>query len=455
MPPTKAKSTHIVILGGGFAGATVARELERIFDKRSDLEITVVDQENYSLFTPLLPEVPSGALEPKHIVSPLRAFLRYANVRQAEVKRIDLAQRLVTAAHCPDCEIAHFSYDHLVLALGSVTNFFGLPGIATHALQMKTLADATSLHAQLIGMFEHASVNPARHRELLTFVVAGGGFAGVETAAELNDFVRKANRYYPGVQQEDIRVVLIHAGTRILPEVSESLSSYALNKLCSRGVEVLLQTKIQGYSDNRVRLSTGEEIASRTLIWTAGTRANPLLAGLDLPKAAGGKVVVDDTLQAHGVPGVWALGDCASVPDRTTGQTCPPTAQHAIRQARRLANNIAATINGQALKPFRYKPMGVLAGLGRRSAVAEILGLKFSGFFAWWLWRTAYLLKLPGLDRKVRVAMDWTLDLMFPRDIVYLRPLHLAHASRPADGISEHPDIPPDVVSAAIARLES
>ena len=451
----KTKSTHIVILGGGFAGATVARELEKIFDRRPDLEITVVDQENYSLFTPLLPEVPSGALEPKHIVFPLRAFLRYANVRQAEVKRIDLAQQLVTAAHCPDCEIAHFSYDHLVLALGSVTNFFGLPGIASHGLQMKTLADATSLHAHVIGMFEHASMYPARRRELLTFVVAGGGFAGVETAAELNEFVKKADRYYPEVRKEDVRVVLVHAGPRILPEVNESLSSYALKKLCSRGVKVLLQTKIQSYSDNRVLLSNGEEIATRTLIWTAGTKAHPLLADLDVAKTAGGKVVVDDTLQAEGYPGVWAIGDCASVPDRTTGKTCPPTAQHAIRQARQLARNIAAVVAGQTPQPFRYKPLGVLAGLGRRSAVAEVFGLKFSGFFAWWLWRTAYLLKLPGLDRKVRVAIDWTLDLLFPRDVVYLRPLHLARPAASADGSSEHCDITQPGVPTAIDSHKS
>ncbi len=430
----KKPPTRIVVLGGGFAGATVARELEKIFHSRSDLEITLVDQENYSLFTPLLPEVPSGALEPKHIVSPLRAFLRYAYVRQAEVKRIDLAQRLVTAAHCSECEIVHFPYDHLVLALGSVTNFFGLAGVASHALQMKSLADATALHAHVIDKFEHANMYSARRQELLTFVVAGGGFAGVETAAELNDFIQKADQFYPDVRKEDFRVMLIHSGARILPEVGESLSAYALDKLCSRGVDVRLQTRIAGYSEGRVRLSSGEEIASRTLIWTAGTKANPLLATLDLPKTAGGRLIVDDALRVKGVPGVWAIGDCAAVPDLTTGQTCPPTAQHAIRQARRLARNITAVITGDTPKPFRYKPIGVLAGLGRRSAVAEVFGLKFSGFFAWWLWRTAYLLKLPGAERKVRVALDWTLDLVFPRDIVYLRPLHLAHTSR---GINE------------------
>jgi NADH dehydrogenase len=450
----KNQSTRIVILGGGFAGATVARELERLFDPRANVEITLIDQENYSLFTPLLPEVPSGALEAKHIVSPLRAFLRRANVRQAEVKRIDLDERMIIAAHCPACEVAYFRYDHLVLSLGSVTNCFDMPGIASRALRMKTLADATSLQAHVIGKFEHASMYPARQKELLTFVVAGGGFAGVETAAELNDFVRKAERYYPEVRKEDVRVFLVHSGTHILPEVSESLSAYALNKLRTRGVEVLLQTRIQGYSDSGIQLSANEEIPSRTLIWTAGTKAHPLLAGLGVPKTSTGTVIVDEMLRVNGCPGVWAIGDCAAVPDLITGRKCPPTAQHAIRQARRLARNIASTVNGQAPTPYRYKPIGILAGLGRRSAVAEILGFKFSGFFAWWLWRTAYLLKLPGLDRKVRVAMDWTLDLIFPRDIAYLRPLHLAHGSGPAPQL-EHSNDSKTMVSAAVGSTES
>lgn len=424
----RANPTRIVILGGGFAGAATAKRLEELFPRDSGAEITVVDRENFSLFTPLLPEVLPGAIEPKHIVSPLRALLRRTVVRQAEVRAVDLSARVVLAAHCPACKIYPLRYDHLVVALGSVTNFFGLPGVEGHAFPMKSLADATTLHAHVIDKFEHADMepDPAARRELLTFVVAGGGFAGVETAAELNDFVRGAERVYPTLRHEEIRVILIHVGPRILPEVSESLSAYALKKLRSRGVEVRLETRIEACPAGRVRLSTGEEIPSRTLVWTAGIAPNPLLAAMDLPRTSAGKVETDETLQAKARPGVWALGDCASILDRATGRPVPPTAQQAVRQGRRVAENIAAVIRGQAPKPFSHEPLGVLAGLGRRSAVAEILGFKFSGFFAWWLWRTVYLLKLPGLERKVRVALDWTLDLFFPPDIVYLRPFQLS-----------------------------
>jgi NADH:ubiquinone reductase (H+-translocating) len=256
----------------------------------------------------------------------------------------------------------------------------------------------------------------------------------VETVAELNDFVRGAGRYYPRVRPENVRVVLVHSGTRILPEVSESLSEYALRKLRSQGVEVLLGARIAGYTGTRVQLQEGEEIAARTLVWTAGVAPSPLLDLLDLPRLPNGKVETEATLHVKDRPGVWALGDCAAIPDRITGKTCPPTAQHALRQGRQVAENIAASIQGLPPREFRFQPIGLLAGLGRRSAVAEIRGLKFSGFLAWWMWRTVYLLKLPGFERKVRVALDWTLDLFFPRDIVYLRPLHRA---RGAEAVGE------------------
>ncbi len=421
--------TRIVIIGGGFAGTATALGLEKRYRRDPSVEITLIDSENYFTFTPLLAGVPSGSVQPNHIVFPLRALLTRTRVKQADVKRVDLQQRIVIAAHCGACGDESLPFDQLVLASGSVPNSFGLPGVAEHALTIKSLGDATALHAQVIDKLEHADLqgDPAARRQLLTFVVAGGGFAGVETLAELNDFVRDARRYYPNVSQDDVRMVLIHSGDRILPEVSESLSAYALKKLRARGVEVLLETRVLGSSSSSVRLSSGEELPAGTFVWAAGTAPNPLLNRMDLPRTKSGKIEVDATMAVSGHPGLWAVGDGAAIPDLVTGGFCPPTAQYALRQGKRLAQNIAASLEGRETVPFKFKSLGLLAGLGRRSAVAEIFGFKFSGFFAWWLWRTIYLMKLPGFERKLRVAIDWTLDLVFPRDTVYLRPLHAAH----------------------------
>jgi len=416
-------SKRIVIIGGGFAGAAVAARLERRLRRDEDVEIVLFDRENFSVFTPLLPEVPSGAVEPKHIVSPLRARLRRTTVKQAEVRAVDVERRLVIAGHCPRCAEYAVGYDYLVLALGSVTNFFGLPGVAERAHTIKSLGDGAALHDLVIGKFEHADLEAEAdgRRRLLTLVVAGGGFAGVETAAELNDFVREAGRFYPGIAREDVRIVLVHSGDRILPEVGASLSDYALRKLRSRGVDVRLGTRIAGCDDEGVHLSTGDTLAGDTLVWTAGVSPNPLLAALGLPRAAGGRLQVDTTLAVVGHPNVFALGDCAAVCDPDTGTPYPPTAQYAIREGQVAADNVVSALRAEEPRPFRYRPLGMLASLGRRSAVAEIVGLRFSGFFAWWLWRSIYLMKLPGIERKVRVMIDWTLDLVFPRDIVYLR----------------------------------
>ena len=432
---------RIVIVGGGFGGAAAAARLEHLFRRDPNVEIVLFDRENFSVFTPLLPEVPSGALEPRHIVSPLRARLRRTSVRQAEVHAIDVQRRRIVAGHCPMCAEHVVEYDYLVLALGSVKNFFGLPGVAERARTMKSLADGAGLHDLVIGKFEHADLDPdpAVRRQLLTFVVAGGGFAGVETAAELNDFVRAASRrYYPRIGPGDVRVVLVHPGDRILPEVSPSLSAYALKKLTSRGVDVRQKLRIAGCDDEGVRLTTGSVLPSQTLIWTAGVSPNPLLDAIDLPRDPSGRVQVSETLAVPGHPGVFALGDCAAVRDVARGSLCPPTAQYAIREGKVVADNVVAAIRGEAPRPFRYRPLGLLASLGRHCAVAEILGLKFSGFLAWWLWRTIYLMKLPGFERKVRVMCDWTLDLFFPRDIVYLRGMHAIQGSA-AVGIAPDP----------------
>ena len=421
--------TRIVIIGGGFAGTATALNLEKKYRRDPSVEITLIDSENFFTFTPLLAEVPSGSIQPKHIVFPLRALLKRTKVKQAEVKSIDLKKREVIAAHCGACGDESLPFDQLVLAPGSVPNYFGLPGVEEHALTIKSLADATALHAQVIDKLEHADLqsDPGARRQLLTFVVAGGGFAGVETLAELNDFVRGAKKFYPNVSPDDVRMVLIHSGNRILPEVSESLSAYALKKLRSRGVEVLLETRVLGCTGHSVRLSTGEELLAATFVWSAGTAPSPLLDRLDLPRTKSGKIEVDAAMAVRGLPGLWAVGDGTAIPNVVTGGLCPPTAQYALRQGKRLAQNIAAVLEGRETEPFKFKSLGLLAGLGRRSAVAEIFGFKFSGFVAWWLWRTIYLMKLPGFERKLRVAIDWTLDLFFPRDTVYLRPLHTAH----------------------------
>ncbi len=421
-----SKQTKIVIIGGGFAGINVAATLERMNRRSSELDITLIDGENFFTFTPLLPEVPSGSIQPKHIVFPLRALLKHTHVRQAHVKSIDLEQQVVTAAHCGKCGEDRVPFDHLVLALGSVPNFYGTPGVAENALTMKTLADAVSLHAHLIDRLEHADLqhDPEKRKALLTCIVAGGGFAGVETIAEVNDFLREARRFYPRVAAQDLRVVLVHSGSRILPEVSESLSAYALRKLRQRGVDVLLESRVLSCNSERVELSDGQQLPAGTFVWAAGTAPSPIAQMVNLPRTKSGRIDVEPTMLIKGLRNVWAVGDSAAIPDLVTGGVCPPTAQFALRQGKQLAKNILATIEGRPLDAFRFKALGLLAGLGRRCAVAEVLGWKFSGFLAWWLWRTVYLLKLPGFERKLRVAIDWTFDLCFPRDIVFLRPLH-------------------------------
>ncbi len=305
------------------------------------------------------------------------------------------------------------------LGCESRANFFNLPGFAELALAMKSLPDAIQLRARIIRSLEGANseCSLGERQSLLTFVVAGGGFAGVETVAALNDFVRQALPFYPNLRERMLRVVLVHPGELILPELGESLGRYAQKVLAQRGVEIRLNTRVTSMTENEVCLKDSPPIPSSTLIWTAGTVPNPLLASLPCQKK-GGRVLVNEFLQIPGWPEVWAVGDCAFVPDNNRpGKSHPPTAQHAIREGRVAAQNIALALAGRRLKPFSFKTIGLLASIGRRTGVARILVFNFSGFFAWWLWRTIYLSKLPGLDKKVRVAFDWTLDLLFRKDV--------------------------------------
>jgi NADH dehydrogenase len=446
--------TRIVVLGGGFGGVYSALHLERLLG--SSAEITLVSRDNFFLFTPMLHEVAASDIDITHLVSPLRALLRHATVFVGEVDSIDCQTRSVAVRHGSEAHLHRLPYDHLVVALGSTTNFYGLPGLEQHALTMKTLGDAIHLRNEVIAALEEADSDCAgRGDEPLTFVVAGGGFAGVETIAGLNDFVREGLKFYPRVTPSRIRMVLVHAGSVILPELGEKLGRYARQELARCGVEILTDAKVAGAGDEGVRLADGRLIPSRLIVWTAGTSPHPLLH--DLPcQLDHGRIVVDETLAVPGFPGLWALGDCAVVPNRRTGKPHPPTAQHAIREAKTAARNIAACITGKPAVAFDFRTIGQLAAIGKRTGVARVAGVNFSGFFAWWLWRTVYLSKLPRLEKKIRVAIDWTLDLAFSKDFVQFLTVRGPVMSTP--DTTTHPEHTAPVIAptrtATVARAE-
>jgi NADH dehydrogenase len=413
---------RVIILGGGFGGVTAALELERELADRPDVEIVLVSRENFFSFTPMLHEVAAADIDLTHIVNPVRKLLRRVQFFVGDVAQIDLERRVVRVVHGSRSDEHHHDLDYgqLVLALGGVTNFRGIPGLERSALTMKSLGDAIALRNQIIASLEEADTEcsraAGRRAALCTVVVAGGGFAGVETIGALNDFARAALRFYPNLSERDLRFVLAHSGDEILPELDPRLGAYARRKLAARGVEVRLETRVSAAGDDEVELSDGTKIQTRTLVWTAGTSAHPLLAQLACEKEAG-RIKVAPQLGVPSHPGVWAIGDCAWIPD-ANGRPYPPTAQHALRQAAVLAKNVRAHLHGGPLRAFRFATIGQLATIGRRAGVAQIFGLRFSGFAAWFLWRTIYLAKLPRLEKKLRVALDWTLDLVFSKDLV-------------------------------------
>jgi len=416
---SKSKKTKVVIAGGGFAGLYAAKYLNKRLKRRTDIEVTLISRENFILFTPMLHEVAAGDLSPGDIVNPQRRILRRVNVVQAEVNSIDLSARKVRCvAGVEDMEL-EFEFDHLLLTIGSETNFFGLQGVSDWAVTMKTLSDAALLRNMMVALLEQASLqkDEAARKELLTFVAAGGGFAGIETTGAVNDFVRETVKFYPALREETIRVVVVHPGKFILPELGEELGRYAEKKLSQRKVEILKGVRVAGYDGSVVKLTDGTSIPATTLIWTAGVKPSAAIESLDCKKERG-RLLVDEYLAVPGVDGLWAAGDCAAVPTGyETGNFWPPTAQHGLREAIRAAKNIEATIDGRPLKPFVFTTLGQLATIGRRTGVAMVFGFKFSGLIAWAMWRSIYLMKLPGLAKKVRVMMDWTLDLLFGRDI--------------------------------------
>jgi NADH dehydrogenase len=443
-----SKKTRILILGGGFAGLHAAIHLDDTLARDPEVEITLVNRDNFFLFTPMLHEVAASDLDLTNIVNPIRKLLKRINFFAGEVEAIDLKRKTVTVSHGFDHHHHNIPYDHVVIGLGSITNFFNLPGLEKRALTMKSLGDAIHLRNRLIAHLEEADTECCAdvRRPLLTFVVAGGGFAGVETVAGINDFVREAVRFYSNLRADMLRVVLVHPGNVILPELGEELGRYTEMKLAERGVEIQVNTRVTGVTENAVQLSRGEEIESKALIWTAGTSPNPVLDSLPCVKERG-RLKVDEMLRVPGHEGVWALGDCAVVPDRKSGQFHPPTAQHALREGKTLAKNLIATARGGTLKPFSFSTIGQLAAIGRRTGVANILGINFSGFIAWWMWRTIYLSKLPRFEKKLRVALDWTLDLLFTKDLVQFQTFRAPTIS--------HMDAMDEMTRSRVASIES
>jgi NADH dehydrogenase len=430
-PPSSpsGKTTRIVILGGGFAGLQVARRLEEELGGDGSVAITLVNETNALLFTPMLAEVAGGSVEPSHISTPLRTSLHRTAFIRALAREIDLEGRRVIldgpGAEGREAQ-REIPFDHLIVALGSVSNYRGLKNVERLAFNFKSLLDAIRIRNHVIDTFERADreSDPARRRQLLTYVIAGGGFAGVELAGALNDFAHGILADYPNLRRDDLRVVLVHPQDRILPELSESLARYARERMEARGVLFRVGTRLSDAQPGLVRLSDGE-IPAETLVWTAGTAPNPLVTTLAVEKDPRGAIVVDRTLRVPGRPGLWAIGDCASVRDGKTGRTCPPTAQFALREAQVLAENLLAELRGRSPRAFHFDSLGALCVVGYQTACAELTlpfarqrAVRFSGLLAWLLWRAIYLSKLPGIERKIRVLTDWTVELFFPRDIV-------------------------------------
>jgi NADH dehydrogenase len=418
---------HVVIAGGGFGGFYAARALERLLPAHT-AKVTLVNEANFMLYTPLLPGAAGATLDPRHVVVPLRS----------QLKRTDLTIGRVTGADPARCTLGveridgarlDLGYDQLVLALGSVSRTLPIPGLSEHAIGLKSLSDATALRNQVLTCMDIAESleDRTRRTEYLGFVFVGAGYAGVEGLAELQDFAAQAIELYPRCRSEGMRWVLVEAKERIMQEVPPSLSEFAERELRGRGIEVRTDTTLSGLTARSAQLSDGEAIPTRTVVWTAGVKPSPVVGRLGFPLDRSGRLVVDRTMRVvaeepptgptAGRAGVWAIGDCAAVPDRSrAGQPCPPTAQHAIRQGRLVARNVAATLTGGRVRPFRYRTKGMVAELGHNKAVAITFGIRWRGFPAWFLARTYHLLLMPGLGRRLRLLADWNVALLFGRD---------------------------------------
>jgi NADH dehydrogenase len=404
----RAANGGVLILGGGFAGAYVARLL-------GNRGATIVSRENFMLYTPLLPEAASGTLEPRHTVVPLRVMCPHAELLLGDVASVDLAARTATISTADGERTVRWR--ELVLALGAVPRTVPVPGLADHGLSFKSLPDAINLRNHVLRELEAADAeqDEAARRAHLSFVFVGAGYAGVEALAELSDLVDDALRYYPRLRGTPRRWVIVDAAPKILPEIPSRLGEYAARELAQRGVEIYVGTTLESISNEEAVLGNGTHIPTRTLVWTAGVRANPLLREIDVPLDHRGRVEVDEFLRVRGREDVWSLGDCARVPNTRSAEPDPPTCQHALRQARRLAKNIAGTP-----EPYGYRMLGQVATLGRYKGIADVLGVRLRGFPGWFVTRSYHLYQLPLTQRRLRVVVDWTVALLFRRDVVEL-----------------------------------
>jgi NADH dehydrogenase len=409
---------HVVIAGGGFGGFYAARALERVLPAHS-ARVTLVNDANFMLYTPLLPGAAGATLDPRHVIVPLRSQLTHTDLLIGRVTAADPDARTLAVCRI-DGELLTLDYDRLIVALGSVSRTLPIPGLAEHAIGLKSLSDATALRNQVLSCFDIAESleDPAQRAEYLGFVFVGAGYAGVEGLAELQDFAARVIDLYPRCSTQGMRWALVEAQERIMGEVSRGLSRFAQRELEGRGIEVYTETTLNSLTERHAKLSDGQCIPACTVVWTAGVKPAPAVAALGLPLTDGGRLAADARMRVEGRHGeVWAIGDCAAVPDPAhRGRPCPPTAQHALRQGRRVARNVAASLGNGSERPFRWRTLGVVAELGHNQAVAITAGIRWRGLPAWFIARTYHLLLMPGLGRKLRLLADWNVALIFGRD---------------------------------------
>ncbi|HEY3753654.1 MAG TPA: NAD(P)/FAD-dependent oxidoreductase [Pseudonocardiaceae bacterium] len=425
MAAGKSQPTRILILGGGYVGMYTALGLQKKL-RLNEASVTVVDPQPHMTYQPFLPEAAAGSIDPRSVVVPLRTTLRRCHVVTARVQKIEHARRMVTV-EAIDGHIEEIGYDVLVVALGSVARLLPIPGLAERGISFKTIGEAIYLRNHVLSRMDLAAstLDPQLRKRLLTFTFVGGGFAGIESLAELEDMARYATRFYENIEAEDMRWVLVEAAGRVLPEVRDSLGVWTVEQLEKRGIEIFLSTTAKSFEHGHVVLSDGTEFDSDTIVWNAGVKANPILAASDLPIDHRGRVTCTASMQAEGLPGVWAAGDCAAVPDlsRTSEDptaTCAPNAQHAVRQSKQLAKNIMTAIRGGKPADYYHRNVGSVASLGIRKGVADTYNVKVKGYPAWLMHRAYHVSRMPTLNRKVRIQLDWLVSGLFRREVVSL-----------------------------------